>query len=100
MVEGRKNVKANTDNSSAYFPNWIYDDLVKDLKRNEVMCENEEIARNITLVGLWCIQTAPEIRPSMSKVIEMLEKNINELEMPPKPILSCPAAPSYFSSYS
>uniref|UniRef100_A0A0D3EJD1 non-specific serine/threonine protein kinase n=1 Tax=Oryza barthii TaxID=65489 RepID=A0A0D3EJD1_9ORYZ len=88
MVEGRKNVKANTDNSSAYFPNWIYDDLVKDLQRNEVMCENEEIARKITLVGLWCIQTAPEIRPSMSKVIEMLEKNINELEMPPKPILS------------
>uniref|UniRef100_A0A0E0JDT1 Protein kinase domain-containing protein n=1 Tax=Oryza punctata TaxID=4537 RepID=A0A0E0JDT1_ORYPU len=100
MVEGRKNVKANTDNSSAYFPNWIYDDLVKDLQRHEVMCENEEIARKITLVGLWCIQTAPGNRPSMSKVIEMLEKNINELEMPPKPILSCPAAPSYFSSYS
>ncbi|EEC69901.1 hypothetical protein OsI_00305 [Oryza sativa Indica Group] len=74
--------------------------IVKDLQSHEVTCENEEIARKITLVGLWCIQTAPGNRPSMSKVIEMLEKNINELEMPPKPILSCPAVPSYFSSYS
>lgn len=59
MVEGRKNVKTNTDNSSAYFPNWIYDHLAKDLQSHEVTCENEEIARKITLVGLWCIQTAP-----------------------------------------
>uniref|UniRef100_J3KW82 Protein kinase domain-containing protein n=1 Tax=Oryza brachyantha TaxID=4533 RepID=J3KW82_ORYBR len=98
MVEGRNNVKGNTDSSSAYFLNWIYDHLVKDLESHEVTCESEEIARKITLVGLWCIQTAPKNRPSMSKIIEMLEKNINELEMPPKPILSCPSVPSYFSS--
>ncbi|XP_062192553.1 LEAF RUST 10 DISEASE-RESISTANCE LOCUS RECEPTOR-LIKE PROTEIN KINASE-like 2.1 [Phragmites australis] len=99
MVGGRKNVKENTENSSeAYFPNWIYDRLVKDLGSNEVTCETEEIARQMTLVGLWCIQTTPGNRPSMSRVIEMLGKNINELEIPPKPFLSCPSVPSYFSS--
>jgi len=99
MVGGRTNTKGNIENSSeAYFPNWVYDRLVKDLQSHEVTCETEEIARQMTLVGLWCIQTAPGNRPSMSRVIEMLEKNINELEMPPKPLLSCPSDPPYFSS--
>lgn len=99
MVGGRENVKENTENSSeAYFPIWIYNSLVKDLQSHGVTSEMEEIARHMTLVGLWCIQTTPVNRPSMSRVIEMLDKNINELEMPPKPFLSCPSPPSYFSS--
>ncbi|CAO2193557.1 unnamed protein product [Urochloa humidicola] len=97
MVGGRTNDRENIEKSSeAYFPNWVYDRLVKDLQSHEVTCETEEIARHMTLVGLWCIQTAPGNRPSISRVIEMLEKNINELEMPPKPLLSCPTEPSYF----
>ncbi|KAJ1282714.1 hypothetical protein BS78_03G072200 [Paspalum vaginatum] len=99
MVGGRKNLIQHTENSSnAYFPNCAYDRLVKDLQSHEVMCETEEIERQMTLVGLWCIQTAPGNRPSMSRVIEMLEKNVNELEMPPKPFLSCPSEAPYFSS--
>jgi serine/threonine protein kinase len=62
--------------SEAYFPNWIYDCLVKNLQSHEVTCETEEIARQITLVVLWCIQTSPVDRPFMSRVIEMLENNI------------------------
>jgi serine/threonine protein kinase len=88
MVGGRTNVKENTETSSeAYFPNWIYDRLVKDLQSHEVTCETEEIARQITLVVLWCMQTSPVDRPSMSRIIEMLENNISELKMPPKPFL-------------
>ncbi|CAO2174537.1 unnamed protein product [Urochloa humidicola] len=99
MVGGRENVKENTENSSnAYFPNWIYDRLAKDLRSREVTCEAEETARHMTLVGLWCIQTVPGNRPSMTRVIEMLEKRVNELDIPPKPLLSCPSEPSYFSS--
>ncbi|WVZ72179.1 LOW QUALITY PROTEIN: hypothetical protein U9M48_020681 [Paspalum notatum var. saurae] len=92
MVGGRKSLIQHTENSSnAYFPNCAYDRLMKDLQGHEVMCETEEIERQMTLVGLWCIQTAPGNRPSMSRVIEMLEKNVNELEMPLKPFLSCPS---------
>ncbi|WVZ72165.1 hypothetical protein U9M48_020670 [Paspalum notatum var. saurae] len=94
MVGGRKNLIQNTENSShAYFPNCVYDRLVKDLQSHEVICETEEIGGHMTLVGLWCIQMAPRNRPSMSRVIEMLEKTVNELEIPPKPLLSCPSEP-------
>ena len=95
MVCGR----GNTENSSeTYFTDWIYDCLVKDLQSHEVTCELEETAKQIALVGLWCIQMAPGSRPSMNTVTEMLEKNINELKMPPKPFLSCPLPQSNFSS--
>ncbi|XP_066317231.1 LEAF RUST 10 DISEASE-RESISTANCEUS RECEPTOR-LIKE PROTEIN KINASE-like 2.4 isoform X3 [Miscanthus floridulus] len=98
MVGGRKNLTEDTGNSSQqYFPNWVHDRLVKDLQSHEVTCKTEEIGKQMTLVGLWCIQTTPENRPSMSRVIEMLEKNVDELEMPPKPLLSCPSVPSHFS---
>lgn len=99
MVGGRKNLAESTENSSQeYFPNWVHDRLVKDLQSHEVTCKTEEIAKQMTLVGLWCIQTTPENRPSMSRVMEMLDKNLNELEVPPKPFLSCPSVPSHFSS--
>ncbi|GJN05869.1 hypothetical protein PR202_ga23539 [Eleusine coracana subsp. coracana] len=99
MVGGRTNAKENTENSSeAYFPNWIYDCLVKDLESHEVTCETEEIARKMTLVAMWCIQTRPVNRPSISRVIEMLENNINALEIPPKPFFSCPSPLQCFST--
>ncbi|KAJ1282709.1 hypothetical protein BS78_03G071700 [Paspalum vaginatum] len=91
IVRGRTSSSENTENSSEmYFTNWIYDCLVKDLQGHEVTCELEETAKQMALVGLWCIQMAPGNRPSMNTVTEMLEKNINELEMPPKPFLSGP----------
>jgi len=99
MVGGRKNLTEDTENSSQqYFPNWVHDRLVKDLQSLEVTCKTEEIGKQMTLVGLWCIQTTPENRPSMSRVIEMLEKNLDELEMPPKPLLSYPSVPPHYCS--
>ena len=99
MVGGRKNLTEDTENSSQqYFPNWVHDRLVKDLQSHEVTCKTEEIAKQMTLVGLWCIQTTPENRPSMSRVVEMLEKNLDELEMPPKPLLSYPSVPPHYCS--
>jgi serine/threonine protein kinase len=102
MVGGRVNKeRENTENSSdAYFPNWIYDNIAEQVQSCEVICDLEEDMRKMTLVGLWCIQTNPGHRPSMSKVIDMLEKNINELEMPPKPFLSRPSIPSYLSCHT
>jgi len=99
MVGGRNTFEENAKNSSGlYLPNWIYDRVVEEMQRYEVTCETEEIERKMTLIGLWCIQTIPGHRPSMSKVIEMFERNATELEMPPKPFISSSARPSYFSS--
>uniref|UniRef100_J3KW79 Protein kinase domain-containing protein n=1 Tax=Oryza brachyantha TaxID=4533 RepID=J3KW79_ORYBR len=89
LVGGRRHVNQTTTHSSeTYFPNRIYDCLVEDLQTHALITEAEEITKLMTIVGLWCIQTNPENRPSISRVIEMLEKNFNELEVPPKPFLS------------
>ncbi|KAH7853629.1 hypothetical protein Vadar_004867 [Vaccinium darrowii] len=45
------------------------------------------MVKKMMLVALWCIQMKPTDRPSMSKVIEMLEGNIEQLHTPPKPFL-------------
>jgi len=52
--------------------------------------EDEESARKMIIVSLWCIQTDPSDWPSMSKVVDMLEGSLDFLQMPPKPFLSSP----------
>ncbi|KAK2983073.1 hypothetical protein RJ640_006460 [Escallonia rubra] len=39
------------------------------------------------ILALWCIQTKPSDRPSTSKLVEMLERGGEFLQMPPKPFL-------------
>ncbi|KAM3692973.1 hypothetical protein ACJW31_08G129700 [Castanea mollissima] len=51
---------------------------------------DEERARKMIIVSLWCIQTNPSNRPSMSRVVEMLEGSLNSLQIPPKPFLFSP----------
>ncbi|WZY91005.1 hypothetical protein YC2023_047740 [Brassica napus] len=88
--------KSGSNNRSMYFPDWIY----KDVEKGEIMSffedqiteeDDEILVRKMVLVGLWCIQTNPFDRPSMSKVVEMLEGSPEALLIPPKPLLSIPA---------
>ncbi|XP_043705074.1 LEAF RUST 10 DISEASE-RESISTANCE LOCUS RECEPTOR-LIKE PROTEIN KINASE-like 2.4 [Telopea speciosissima] len=96
MVGGRKNMNLAADHTSeVYFPHWIYRHFQEDqdelgLEWLTTGEEEEEIARKMSLVGLWCIQTDPSNRPSMSKVVEMLEGSITSLQIPPKPYLCSP----------
>jgi serine/threonine protein kinase len=100
MVQEKKNLKGNADTSSeTFFPDWVYDRLARDLDGCQVTRGTEEIVRKMTLVGLWCIQMTPQTRPSMSRVIEMLERSIGELEMPPRPFCS-PVCSTNVSSYA
>ncbi|KAK1281339.1 putative receptor-like protein kinase [Acorus gramineus] len=46
------------------------------------------VAKKMVLVGLWCIQMNPGDRPSMNKVLEMLEGNDGSIETPPKPFFA------------
>ncbi|GKV16769.1 hypothetical protein SLEP1_g27360 [Rubroshorea leprosula] len=50
------------------------------------------MTRKMIIVSLWCIQTIPSNRPSMSKVLEMLQGSLEALPLPPEPLLSSPAA--------
>ncbi|KAH1086123.1 hypothetical protein GYH30_017888 [Glycine max] len=94
MVGGRKNINAEASHTSEiYFPHLVYGrlELDNDVRPDELMtAEENEIAKRMTIVGLWCIQTFPNDRPTMSRVVDMLEGNMDSLEMPPKPLLSSP----------
>ncbi|KAL0735819.1 hypothetical protein Bca4012_012029 [Brassica carinata] len=86
---------SGSNNSSVYFPDWIY----KDLEREETMRmfvdemteEEDKLVKKMVLVALWCIQTNPSDRPSMNKIVEMLEGSLEALHVPPKPLLGSPA---------
>ncbi|KAJ7969154.1 Receptor-like kinase [Quillaja saponaria] len=100
MVGGRKNLNAEASQSSEiYFPQWVYNLLQRGsyLRINGVITtEDNEIAKKMVLVGLWCIQTNPSDRPSISSVIHMLEGNTESLLVPPNPFL--PSQPPASSS--
>ncbi|XP_062079956.1 rust resistance kinase Lr10-like, partial [Humulus lupulus] len=92
MASRRKNLNTQAEHSSQmYFPLWVYDHVKKERKivQEDITNEEdeEEITKKMIVVALWCIQLKPCDRPSMSKVIEMLEGDVECLEMPPKPCL-------------
>ncbi|KAI7739814.1 hypothetical protein M8C21_024278, partial [Ambrosia artemisiifolia] len=93
MVGGNKNVDVEVGSKStsdSYFPHWIYSRLEKDeyVFDGVSSVEENEHARKMTIVGLWCIQTVPTQRPSISEVIDMLEGSTGALEIPQKPSFS------------
>ncbi|CAN6843335.1 unnamed protein product, partial [Brassica oleracea] len=93
----RAGQNSESNASSMYFPEWIYKDLEKGdsgkHNRNVITSEEEEIAKKMTLVGLWCIQPSPSDRPLMNRVVEMMEGSVDSLEVPPRPVFQIPAAP-------
>ncbi|PWZ34204.1 LEAF RUST 10 DISEASE-RESISTANCE LOCUS RECEPTOR-LIKE PROTEIN KINASE-like 2.8 [Zea mays] len=87
MVGGRKNVKSFAQVSSEkYFPHWIYDHFGQNdgLLACEGTPEKEEIAKKMVVVGMWCIQVLPLHRPTITKVLEMFDRCLDELDMPPR----------------
>jgi serine/threonine protein kinase len=91
MAGRRKNLNAFADHSSQiYFPTWAYDQLHdgKDIEMENSAEDEKKVVKKIIIVALWCIQLKPSDRPSMYKVIEMLEGEVEFLQMPPKPFLS------------
>ncbi|PIN05320.1 Serine/threonine protein kinase [Handroanthus impetiginosus] len=93
MAGARKNLEIEAIQSSEdYFADKIYEHvLLENKKLDDLRTEvNEETARQMLLVGLWCNQTAPSDRPLMTKVVEMLVGNLQSIQIPPKPVLSTP----------
>ncbi|KAI5559269.1 hypothetical protein BDE02_17G098500 [Populus trichocarpa] len=81
------------ETNELYFPDWFY----MYLDPGEISTfhggtteEEKEIVKKMILVGLWCIQTIPSHRPSMTKVVEMFEGSLQSLQIPPRPSLSSP----------
>ncbi|XP_020207901.1 rust resistance kinase Lr10 isoform X2 [Cajanus cajan] len=88
MTSRRKNSNPCVEYSSQhYFPLWIYDQFKeeKDVEMEDASEEDMTLTKRMFIVALWCIQLKPSDRPSMNKVVEMLEGKIENLEMPPRP---------------
>uniref|UniRef100_F6HAL5 Protein kinase domain-containing protein n=1 Tax=Vitis vinifera TaxID=29760 RepID=F6HAL5_VITVI len=91
MASRRKNLNVFAESlSQIYFPTWVYDQLTegKDIEMEDTSEEEQKLAKKMITVALWCIQLKPSDRPSMNKVVEMLEENVELLQMPPKPFLT------------
>ncbi|KAG6383000.1 hypothetical protein SASPL_157268 [Salvia splendens] len=82
------------DDPNKYFPDWIYDcinngeDLgivEEDNNVDDVNENGKNVLKKMTIVGLWCIQMNPNNRPSMDKVLEMLEGDVEDLKIPEHP---------------
>ncbi|XP_062120147.1 rust resistance kinase Lr10-like [Humulus lupulus] len=92
MASKRKNLNAVAENTSQiYFPSWVHDQLSKgksiEINISDIDEVDSKITKKMIIVALWCIQLKPSDRPTMNKVIEMLEGESECLQMPPKPSL-------------
>jgi interleukin-1 receptor-associated kinase 1 len=83
-----------TSNLQTYFvryrPDWVYDEVSNE-KAIEIgdggTEEEKKIAKNMIVVGLWCIQMNPLNRPAMNELMEMLEGDMESLQLPLRPVL-------------
>nr|TKS04840.1 hypothetical protein D5086_0000139460 [Populus alba] len=85
-----KYIFSRQDHSSQmYFPSWIYDQVNegRDILEDQVTEQEKNTIKKMTIVALWCIQLKSIDRPSMHRVVQMLEADIESLQMPPKPFL-------------
>jgi serine/threonine protein kinase len=87
LVGARKNINRNSENSSKYFPQWVYEHLDEYCVSTGEIGVDTELVRKLIVVGLWCIQLQPSNRPSMTRVVEMLESRAHDLQMPPQNLL-------------
>ncbi|KAL3838091.1 hypothetical protein ACJIZ3_022682 [Penstemon smallii] len=90
MVGLKRDMAENSDNSSQYFPQWIYRhlDKGKDIELGNIDDDDDDarkIKRKMTIVALWCIRMSPCERPPMNRVVEMLESEVENIQIPPEP---------------
>ncbi|XP_027340216.1 uncharacterized protein LOC113853791 [Abrus precatorius] len=88
----RRNVeKEFVDEDKGILTDWVYD--CYKTKRLDILLENDFEAINamksfekLVMIAIWCIQEDPSLRPTMKRVLLMLE-GIIEVSMPPNPYL-------------
>ncbi|KAL5560335.1 hypothetical protein UlMin_036546 [Ulmus minor] len=86
----RRSVNMDVPEEKVVLVNWVYDCFLDGeldkLVEDEAEVEKNELQRTIK-IGLWCVQDEPSLRPSMKKVVLMLEGTI-EVPSPPSPTSS------------
>ncbi|GLJ09953.1 hypothetical protein SUGI_0119030 [Cryptomeria japonica] len=103
IAGGRRNIDLRVSRSSQlYLPDWAFK-LAENgqLERRfrgrgeaEIECKENEKAIRMAKVALWCIQYNSADRPSISRVVQMLEENGDDVSNPPLPYNSYPESQS------
>ncbi|GLT25342.1 hypothetical protein SLA2020_004760 [Shorea laevis] len=105
IIAGRKNYDPDESSEKSHFPSYAFK-MMEEGKMREIldsrltMAENDDRVSTAVKVALWCIQEDMSLRPSMTKVVQMLEG----LCPVPKPPTSSPLGsrlfPNFFKSIS
>ncbi|GLJ11966.1 hypothetical protein SUGI_0181160 [Cryptomeria japonica] len=89
----RKTMKLDAPENEILLDEWVYEcfergELSKLVEQQQVEGEGMGIEwrqlERMVLVGLWCIQEDPALRPSTKKVVQMMEGTV-EIAVPPPP---------------
>ncbi|XP_052487311.1 G-type lectin S-receptor-like serine/threonine-protein kinase SD2-5 [Gossypium raimondii] len=100
IIGGRKNFDPGESSEKSYFPSYAFKMLdegkLRDILDSRLNLEGEdERVYTAIKVALWCIQEDMHLRPSMTKVVQMLEG----LSPVTKPPMSSPLGSRLYSSF-
>ena len=90
IVSGRRNFEVSEETNRKKCSIWAYEEFEKGNIRGVVDKRlsgqevNLEEAKRVLMACFWCIQEQPSQRPTMSKVVQMLE-GVTDIERPPPP---------------
>ncbi|KAH0777723.1 hypothetical protein KY290_009134 [Solanum tuberosum] len=86
LICRRKCVDMSLDENESILEYWVYDCF--DAGELDKLVGDEEVDRRqferMVKISIWCIQDEPSLRPSMKKVLLMLEGTV-EIPVPPSP---------------
>ncbi|CAI0544364.1 unnamed protein product [Linum tenue] len=95
IIGGRRNYESEESSHKSHFPSYSFK-MFEEGKVRDIIDPNLEIndhedgsVVDAIKVALWCIQDEMQVRPSMSRVVQMLE-GISDVPDPPMPSESCP----------
>lgn len=104
IVSGRRNFEVVDERNRKKFSDWAYEELEKgnimgilDKRLKDQEVDMDQVQRAIQ-VSFWCIQEHPSHRPTMGRVVQMLE-GITEIEKPPAPKSSIEGSVGATSTY-
>uniref|UniRef100_A0A0D9WLN5 Protein kinase domain-containing protein n=1 Tax=Leersia perrieri TaxID=77586 RepID=A0A0D9WLN5_9ORYZ len=91
MVGGRRNLMEDGNGVWTYFPKiageMAREGRVMDMVDRRLVESGEKmeeaVVRRVVHVALWCAQEKASVRPSMARVVEMLEGKGDDVEPPP-----------------
>ncbi|KAH1242626.1 G-type lectin S-receptor-like serine/threonine-protein kinase SD2-5 [Glycine max] len=100
IIGGRKNYDPSETSKKSYFPSFAFKmveegNVIEILDSKVETYENDQRVHIVGNVALWCIQEDMSLRPSMTKVVQMLE-GLCTVHKPP----TCFVLGSRFSSTS